>query len=149
MKSLEISIDKKATKRNVIEALKKYNRLLRLQMVRTMPKVTQSFQFIPPSTAKSLNTIENSVYKNIEREKLLKDRDEYISTIHEAVEKLDGDNRYIIVNRYISDDETDDYTIYSDLGVGRTKYYKLKQEAFIQLAFFLGIEVYKTTKEEC
>lgn len=138
----QLSIDFKATRKNVSQAFKKYKKLLRLQPVRVMPNITQAFDFIPPSTDRLMNGIETAVHKNIEREKLLKEREVYLELIHDAIKHLSDDEKYIIVKSFVSEDCESDYSIYSDLGLGRTKYYRLKNEAILHIAFSLGIEAY-------
>ncbi|ULG71913.1 ArpU family phage packaging/lysis transcriptional regulator [Macrococcus brunensis] len=144
MKSLEVGIDKKATRNNALDALRKYNRFLKMMPIRSMPKVTQTYSFILPTTANGLNALESAVSKNIEREKLLKERERYIKLIHEAVNHLSDDGKYIVVNKYLSGEDSGDFNIYTDLGIGKTKYYSIKNDALIQLAMLLGIEEYTT-----
>ncbi|MGK0575521.1 ArpU family phage packaging/lysis transcriptional regulator [Macrococcus capreoli] len=130
------------TRRNVYRIFKRYNKLLNLLPLRSMPSVTQSFSFIPPSTVSGLNKIEVSADKNIKREQMMQERETLLNRVHEAVDNLKPDEKYIIVNKYLQDERGIDFEIYTDLGIGKTKYYEIKNDAIIRLAFYLGIDEY-------
>ncbi|WP_414055205.1 ArpU family phage packaging/lysis transcriptional regulator [Macrococcus equi] len=130
------------TRRNVYRIFKRYNKLLNLLPLRSMPSVTQSFSFIPPSTVSGLNKIEISADKNIKREQMMQERETLLKRVHEAVDNLKPDEKYIIVNKYLQDERGIDFEIYTDLGIGKTKYYEIKNDAIIRLAFYLGIDEY-------
>lgn len=136
-------IDIKSTIKNVNALLKRYNYLIRVLPERTMPKITQSYNSIPASTVRSLNAIERSAYENLKREKLIEERNQLKELLFEIVEQLNEDEKYIIINKFLSDNETSDYDIYYDLCIGKTKYYQLKKEALLKLALLLGLEIYK------
>ncbi|UTH13306.1 ArpU family phage packaging/lysis transcriptional regulator [Macrococcus equipercicus] len=135
-------LDFKQTRTNVYNLFRRYNKLLRIAPVRSMPSVTQSFSFIPPATTMTLNGIEAAAEKNILRQKLLDERKDLLNRMHAAIDNLKPEERYIIVHKYLQDDLGSDYEIYTDLGVGKTKYYTIKNDAIIRLGFFLGVEVY-------
>lgn len=139
-----LKLDEKATLKSMEKAIYKYRKLLFLMPLVSMPSVTASYSFVPPSTAERMTTIERAVHKNREREKLLIERDNYMHVFHQAIDRLKPDDKYIIVNKYLQKEKALDYEIYSDLGIGRTKYYTLKKDALITLAIYLGIEVYKS-----
>ncbi|TDL96695.1 ArpU family transcriptional regulator [Macrococcus brunensis] len=146
---LEIqNLDFKKTRNNVYHTFRKYNKLLRIMPVRSMPSVTQSFSFIPPATTIGLNGIESAASKNLEREKLLLERKELMEQMHAAVDNLKPDEKYIIVHKYLQEEPSSDYSIYTDLGLGKTKYYTVKNDAVIRLAFYLGIEEYSKETTE-
>lgn len=141
-------LDFKQTRTNVYNLFRRYNRLLRITPVRSMPSVTQSFSFVPPATTIMLNSIESAADKNVQREQLMKERKELMDKMHAAIDNLKPDEKYIIVNKYLQDELGSDYNIYTDLGIGKTKYYTVKNDAVIRLAFFLGIEEYSKETTE-
>ncbi|RAK48390.1 hypothetical protein C7R57_01470 [Macrococcoides caseolyticum subsp. caseolyticum] len=87
--------------------------------------------------------MERSAYENLKREKLIEERNQLKELLFEIVEQLNEDEKYIIINKFLSDNETSDYDIYYDLCIGKTKYYQLKKEALLKLALLLGLEIYK------
>lgn len=70
-------------------------------------------------------------------------RDHVMQQMHEAVDCLKPHERYIIVYKYLQEEKVADVEIYTELGMSRTKYYELKNDAIVRLAFFLGIESYE------
>ncbi|PKE34646.1 ArpU family phage packaging/lysis transcriptional regulator [Macrococcoides caseolyticum] len=140
---LEIkNLDFIKTRKNVYKLFNKYNRLLCLMPVRSYPSVTQSFSLEPPTTVKDLNKIELSVSKNIEREQMMLERQQLMDNLHNAIDNLKPDEKYIIVNKYLQEERGIDIDIYTELGIGKTKYYEIKNDAIIRLAFYLGMEEY-------
>lgn len=137
-----IDIDEKATLKNMKGAIEKYRRLLFLRPLVSIPSVTASYSFIPPSTAKRLTSIENTVNQLVEREKVMEERNRYMDSFHSAIEQLRPDYRFIIVKKFLQIDRAADVEIYTELCVGKTKYYELKKEALLYLAMYLGIEVH-------
>ncbi|MDG0962153.1 ArpU family phage packaging/lysis transcriptional regulator, partial [Bacillus paranthracis] len=79
----------------------------------------------------------------IERIELEQQRKEYMDWVHQAVNTLKPDERYIIFKSYMEEEIESDLNIWLELGVGKTKYYKLKGSALLRLAFNLKVEVYK------
>jgi len=115
--------------------------------VRSYPSVTQSFSLEPPTTVKDLNKIELSVSKNIEREQMMLERQQLMDNLHNAIDNLKPDEKYIIVNKYLQEERGIDIDIYTELGIGKTKYYEIKNDAIIRLAFYLGMEEYSEVIE--
>lgn len=145
---LEIkNLDFIKTRKNVYKLFNKYNRLLCLMPVRSYPSVTQSFSLEPPTTLMDLNKIESSVAKNIEREQMMIERQQLMDKMHNAIDNLKPDEKYIIVNKYLQEERGIDIDIYTDLGIGKTKYYEVKNDAIIRLAFYLGLEEYSEVTE--
>ncbi|PKE22509.1 ArpU family phage packaging/lysis transcriptional regulator [Macrococcoides caseolyticum] len=145
---LEIkNLDFIKTRKNVYKLFNKYNRLLCLMPVRSYPSVTQSFSLEPPTTVKDLNKIELSVSKNIEREQMMLERQQLMDNLHNAIDNLKPDEKYIIVNKYLQEERGIDVDIYTELGIGKTKYYEIKNDAIIRLAFYLGMEEYSEVTE--
>lgn len=145
---LEIkNLDFIKTRKNVYKLFNKYNRLLCLMPVRSYPSVTQSFSLEPPTTLMDLNKIESSVAKNIEREQMMIERQQLMDKMHNAIDNLKPDEKYIIVNKYLQEERGIDIDIYTELGIGKTKYYEIKNDAIIRLAFYLGLEEYSEVTE--
>lgn len=145
---LEIkNLDFIKTRKNVYKLFNKYNRLLCLMPVRSYPSVTQSFSLEPPTTVKDLNKIELSVSKNIEREQMMLERQQLMDNLHNAIDNLKPHEKYIIVNKYLQEERGIDIDIYTELGIGKTKYYEIKNDAIIRLAFYLGMEEYSEVTE--
>ncbi|UBH14864.1 ArpU family phage packaging/lysis transcriptional regulator [Macrococcus armenti] len=140
---LEIkNLDFIKTRKNVYKLFNKYNRLLSLMPIRSYPSVTQSFSLEPPTTVMDLNKIESSVAKNIEREQMMIERQQLMDKLHNAIDNLKPAEKYIIVNKYLQEERGIDIDIYTELGIGKTKYYEIKNDAIIRLAFYLGMEEY-------
>lgn len=131
-----------ATRDAVHGLIGRYKNLLTIVPVRDMPAVNQSFSFIPPCTNRSLNAVEQSAERNIKRERLFEERDALMQRLHAAIDELKPNEKYIIVYSYLQEEKMPDVDIYTDLGISRTKYYEMKQDAIVRLAFYLGIEVY-------
>ena len=107
-----------------------------------MPKITASYSVIPPTTTNAFHsTTENAAIERIEYER---ERNVFLNRMHKAVNSLKDDERQIIVKKYMQHNELGyDREIMMDIGVGKTKYYQIKGEAMLRLAFALKIEVYK------
>jgi ArpU family phage transcriptional regulator len=138
-------INEKATKKSLEKVLYKYRDYLITLPLFLMPNVTPSYSIIPPTTTNVFHSstedaaIERIVYEN--------ERNAYLSEIHEAVNTLKDDERQIIIKKYLLHNEIGyDREIMMDLGVGKTKYYQIKGEAILRLAFALKIEVYQKSE---
>ena len=71
-----------------------------------------------------------------------------MSWLYDAVNRLRDDEREVIVKFYMEDDIGYDPDIWMDLGIGKTKYYKLKGRAILRLAFNLKKEVFQKTRRQ-
>lgn len=134
-------IDFDRTKSVVLKYIDEYNFLLALKPTRNEPSVTQGFSFIPPATDRTLNTIESAADKNLKRQALMQKRERVMDEFTKVIETLPATYRYIIVKIYLNG--CSDTEVYLDLNISKTNYYKVKKEAIVQLAIYLGIEVYK------
>lgn len=143
------NIDYKATKKELEKALFIYRNYLITLPNYLMPKVTPSYSIIPPTTTNAFHSsTEDAVIERIEYEQR---RNSYFAWIHEAVNSLKDDERLIIIKKYLLHNVLGnvlgyDREIMMDLGVGKTKYYEIKGEAMLRLAFSLKIEVYKKSE---
>ncbi|WJE51172.1 ArpU family phage packaging/lysis transcriptional regulator [Bacillus cereus] len=134
-------VDTKETKKAVEEVLGNYREYLKTLPSDIMPKVTTSFSLIPPSFTNEFHSSTEDIA--IERMELEKQRKEYMDWVHDAVNTLKGDERFIVVKSYMEEEQESDLNIWLELGVGKTKYYKIKGSALLRLAFNLKVEVYK------
>ncbi|MFD2133322.1 ArpU family phage packaging/lysis transcriptional regulator [Pseudogracilibacillus auburnensis] len=134
-------IDQDATKKNVEEALEKYQVMLLMDPEEHEPKVTASFRLAPAAPTNEFHsTTEDVALKKID---ITEKRRNYINRIRKAVNRLNYQERTIIIKRYLNRDDVYDYEVYNELGFSERKYYRIKSRAFYKLAFALKIEVYK------
>jgi ArpU family phage transcriptional regulator len=138
-------INEKETKKALEKALYKYRDYLITLPLFLMPNVTPSYSIIPPTTTNAFHSstedaaLERIIYEN--------ERDTYLSWIHEAVNTLKEDERQIIIKKYLLHNEIGyDREIMMDISVGKTKYYQIKGEAILRLAFALKIEIYQKSE---
>ncbi|MFS0864110.1 ArpU family phage packaging/lysis transcriptional regulator [Fredinandcohnia sp. 179-A 10B2 NHS] len=135
-------VNTKSTRRAVERELEEYRRYLLTLPYDFFPKITPSYSILPPAnTNKFHSSTEDAAIERVEFERT---RDKYMTKFHEAVNTLKQDERFIIVKRYMQQDIGYDPDIWTELGVGKTKYYDVKGKALLRLAFALKIEVYKT-----
>lgn len=133
-------IDREATKKNVEGALEEYKIMLLMEPEEFEPKVTSTFQLVPPSqTNEFYSTTEDTVVNKIDTE--IK-RKNYINKVRKSINRLSYKERMIIIRRYLSTEHVFDYELYNELGYSESKYYEIKSDAFYKLAFILKIAVY-------
>lgn len=133
-------IDEKKTKIALERVLEKYRRYLVTLPLHLMPTVTPAYTLIPPSNTNSFNSKTENIA--IERAEFERERSYYMKRIIEALETLKTEERIIIVERYLKDEVSYDVDIWIELNIGKTKYYKLKWQAMLRMAFALKVEVY-------
>lgn len=138
-------INEKATRKAVERILNEYRRFLLTLPSDFFPSITPAFSIIPPSNTNKFNsTTENAALERVEFEI---ERNKYMTKLHNAVNSLKEEERFIIIKRFMQPDLGYDPDIWMDLGVGKTKYYQIKGEAMLRLAFSLKIEVYRKQNE--
>jgi len=138
-------IDEKASKKAVEKALYEYRDLLITLPMYLMPKITPSYSITPPTNTNAFHSsTEEAALERIEFENM---RNEYLNKIHEAVNNLKEKERAIIIMKYLQHDVGYDPDIWAEIGVGSTRYYEIKGEAMLRLAFILKVEVYKKKNE--
>ena len=138
-------IDRDETRNQVESALEKYKMYLLMDPSELEPKITSSFKLVPAAPNNQFHSsTEDTVVKKMEQEK---HRKEYLMKIQKAVNRLAFQERSIIINRYLDNDEVYDYEIYNELGFSERKYYRIKARAFYKLAFIMRIEIYKQEGE--
>ncbi|MFJ8268514.1 ArpU family phage packaging/lysis transcriptional regulator [Peribacillus asahii] len=138
-------INEKETKKELEKKLFKYRDYLISLPTYLMPKITPSYSITPPTNTNAFHSsTEDSAIERIEYERI---RDEYLQEIHKAVNTLKDQERHIIIERYLKHDELGyDREIWMNMGVGKTKYYQIKGEAMLRLAFALKVEVYQKSE---
>lgn len=135
------AIDEDETKRNVESAFEEYKMMVLMNPEEIEPKITSTFKLTATSPSNEFNSsTEDVAMKRIE---LKEKRSKFINRIIRAVNRLNHQERTIIIERYIASDDVYDYEVYQTLGYSESKYYRIKARAFYKLAFMLGIEVYK------
>ena len=138
-------IDRDETRNQVESALEKYKMYLLMDPSELEPKITSSFKLVPAAPNNQFHSsTEDTVVKKMEQEK---HRKEYLMKIQKAVNRLAFQERSIIINRYLDNDEVYDYEVYNELGFSERKYYRIKARAFYKLAFIMRIEIYKQEGE--
>ena len=139
-------VDGKRTKQEIEKVFNEYRTYLATMPCDMLPKVTASYSIVPPSTTNEFNSsTENIAIERIEYEQ---ERNEFMSWLYDAVNRLRDDEREVIVKFYMEDDIGYDPDIWMDLGIGKTKYYNLKGRAILRLAFNLKKEVYLKTRKQ-
>jgi len=133
-------INRKETRDKVESALEKYQIMLLMDPEEHEPKITATFSLSPPTqTNEFKSTTEDVAIKKIDKDKK---RLRYINKIIKAVNRLNYEERTVIIMRYIDNDDMFDYQVYNELGYSERKYYRIKANAFYKLAFILKIAVY-------
>ncbi|PAD70870.1 ArpU family transcriptional regulator [Bacillus sp. 7586-K] len=147
MEQLLPEINRDETKKAVEAALEKY-RIFKFSVPEEeLPKLTQTFSFLPPSqTNQNHSQTESIAIKNADYERTSK---QFITKVQRAVNRLSYLERAIIIKRYMEDEDTFDYNVYLDLHMSERKYYRVKGKALLRLAVALRIEVYEEQEEAC
>lgn len=139
-------INRKETRDKVEAALEKYQIMLLMDPEEYEPKITASFNIAPAAPTNEFHSTTESV--TIRRMDDERRRKKYINRIKNAVNRLNYNERSIIIKRYLVEDDIYDYEVYNELGFSERKYYRIKARAFYKLAFILRIEVYKKDGED-
>jgi ArpU family phage transcriptional regulator len=139
-------INTKATRKAVEAKMDIYRDYLLSLPAHILPKITASYSLVPPSVTNAFHSSTEEIA--VERIEYEKARNDYMQWIHEAVNTLKPDERFIIVKRYMERSMGYDPDIWMELGVGKTKYYEIKGQAMLRLAFALKVEVYKKKRKE-
>lgn len=133
-------IDREKTKEAVEAALERYRVYLLTVPEDKLPKITQSFTLVPPSNTNAFkSTTEDAAVSTIQYEQ---EREKFLERIRNAVNRLNYNERAVIIRRYLDNEERFDYEVYNELGMSERKYYRVKSRAFYKLAFILRLEVY-------
>lgn len=139
-------IDPDETKRNVESLLEKNQMYLLMDPEDMQPKITSTFQLTPPSNTNAFHSSTEDTA--IERIELDMKRKSLLKKVLNAVNRLNYEERSVIIKRYFGQDDVFDYEVYNNLGFSERKYYRVKSRAFYKIAFYLRLEVYKEGDEE-
>lgn len=134
-------INRSATRDAVEQTFEKYRIMLLTEPEERLPKVTQSFSLTPPSNTNEFHSdTEEAAVINVDN---IRYRRDFLKRIQKAVNRLNYQERAILIQRYMLQDNVFDYEIYRELGISDRTYYRVKSRAFYKLAFILKIEVYE------
>ncbi|MTV47745.1 ArpU family transcriptional regulator [Heliobacillus mobilis] len=138
-------IDREATRKKVEEALETARIYKQIGFVRREMKQTPSYEprFHGATNAVGKPAEECAVW-NVDTEERLRSLTE---RVEQAVSRLGRTEREIIEKRYLEDEETFDYQVWSEIGMSERTYYRAKSRAFYKLAFMLCLEVYTPLPE--
>lgn len=114
-------LNKEQTKKNVLQALKKYH------------------LFLSSIDEKDIERVQNG--KVIGMSKTLLERINYIQEIRKGVEKLDAWDKQLIEFAYLGKDKPSWIKMCRMLNMSQPDYYRKRNKAFCELAYRLGIEV--------
>ncbi|MEK4655961.1 MULTISPECIES: ArpU family phage packaging/lysis transcriptional regulator [Bacillus] len=134
-------VDGKKTKKEVEKVMEDYRMYLATMPSDILPKVTPAYSIVPPSVTNEFNSSTENIA--IERVEYEQERHEFMDWVHAAVNRLRDDERKIIIKFFMEDVPGYDLDIWLELGIGKTKYYEIKGQAILRLAFNLKKEVYK------
>lgn len=102
-----------------------------------LPNVTTNYSLVPPTKTNAIfSSTESAAIKNADE---AKKRIDYMRFIEDAVNRLEGDERLIIVSRYMRNDKVTDIQVYSKNFITARTYYHKKAAAFWNLAFIWGL----------
>lgn len=134
-------IDMKRTRARVEEVLESCRLYMQIGYhPQHQASTTSRFQFTPPSRTNTITSSTESIaQKNVDEESR---RRELVEGVWEAVERLTEQERKIITMRYLEEDDTFDYIVWSEMNLSERKYYRLKARAFFKLALVLDIAIY-------
>ncbi len=138
------TVNSKSTKKEVEKVFNEYRMYLVTLPSDFLPKITPSYSMLPPSiTNKFHSSTEDAAIERVEFEL---ERNKFVNNVHAAVNSLKPDERFIIIKCFMQQYAGYDPDIYLELGIGKTRYYEIKGEAMLRLAFSLQIEVYKKSE---
>ncbi|PFR78381.1 ArpU family transcriptional regulator [Bacillus cereus] len=114
-------LNKEQTKKNVLQALKKY------------------YLFLSSIDEKDIERVQNG--KVIGMSKTLLERINYIQEIRKGVEKLDAWDKQLIELAYLGKEKPSWIKMCRILNMSQPDYYRKRSKALCELAYRLGIEV--------
>ncbi|MFB9330044.1 ArpU family phage packaging/lysis transcriptional regulator [Paenibacillus aurantiacus] len=142
MRTLFADVDYYRTREVVEDELQKYIVYKTTSFMRREANVTTSSEprFHGPTNLTTDSTGNIAAY-NVDEPKR---REKHVERIDEAVAKLHPTEREIIRERYMKDPYILDYVVYGTiLGISERKFTKLRDNAIYNLAFILGVVVWK------
>lgn len=134
-------IDRKETRESVESIMDTYRMYLLQTSLDKLPSITAKYMLTPSSNSLPSSSTEIAAIANVSYEH---DRKRFISWFLRGVNRLNYEERSVIVTRYLNDEEIYDYQAYAKLNMSERKYYRVKARAFYNLAFALKVEVYES-----
>ena len=139
-------IDREATRKRVEEALETARVYKQIGFVRKVMNSTMSYDpRFHGATNKINRPVEDTAVWNVDTERHMQ---EVTERVERAVSRLSYREREIIRKRYLEDEDTADYLVFTELGMSERQYYRVKARAFYKLAFMLRLEVYENEDEK-
>ena len=139
-------LDQKETKKQVEKALSKYRLYKHLAFTEKEQSITAGYneRFHAPTNTTSDSVAEIATYNVDEQERMKR----YCSRMEWAVKKLPRMERFLIEERYMSEDAEyiTDYNVYNfkfQPPISHVTYSKMRWKAFYKLALGLGLAVVK------
>ncbi len=132
-------IDRKSTRESVESLLEKYRMYLLQTSLDRLPTITATYTLVLNTGGLPSSSTESAAIANADYDR---ERKRFIEWIARAVNRLPRDERSIIVQRYLQEEELYDYQTYTELNMSERNYFRLKARAFYKLAFALKAEVY-------
>lgn len=131
-------LSKKEIRKAVEAELEKYQMYLLTLPSDRQPKITATYSITPPTRDNQFHsqTEEVAIY----RVDYGREREEHLQRVQNAVNRLEQNEREVIIKKYFGEDQEFDYVIYNDLGMSESYYHrKFKPKIFDKLAVMFGI----------
>lgn len=134
-------IDRESTREKVEENLENYRMCLLTEPVDYEPNITSSMKDIPITPSNQFHSsTEQAAINRLEEERKRKG---FMNWVEKCVNRLNRNEKDIIVNLYFKYEEPMNYIVYNELGFSEAKYYRIKSDAYYKLAFIMRLQVYK------
>jgi ArpU family phage transcriptional regulator len=138
-------LDEKATREAVEAELERalFYKLMDFDEERREAKITASYELRESQrTNQTSDSTANIALYNVQKEK---ERQDHIYKVERAVSRLNKRQRQLINERYLTEFGVSDTEVYAGImGISRTTYTFIRNEAFYMLAFILRVYVEKT-----
>jgi len=132
-------IDRQSTKVAVEAIFEKYRLFLLTVPEDNMPKITQTFSLVPTFSNQFHSSTEESA---VQIASLEQTKETFARKIQRCVNRLNLEERMVIINSCMGEDKVMDYEVYNALGMSERKYYRVKARAYYKLAFMLWQDKY-------
>lgn len=129
--------DKKVFKQEIESMFEKYHMYLITLPIDFQPQITPTYSIVPPTQTNQFSSQTESIA--IKRTDFERERVEYIDRFWRAVNRLNKQERELVVRRYMGHEEEYDYTVCNEMLLSESQYYRLKNKAFMKLAVIFGL----------
>ncbi|QTR83172.1 ArpU family transcriptional regulator [Bacillus cytotoxicus] len=133
-------LDRKASARKALRALRKYRMYMLSVDDEYLPKVTATYSLTPPSRTNQFHSSTENIIEIIDRER---EKESYMNRIWKGINRLSAESRKLIIEKFMGRDELFDFEVYNKMGISKPNFDRKKRKALSDLACALGIEVYK------